>query len=207
MLAPFTGRIVSSEDGRPVVGAEVTFLAPEGATSVRSGPDGRFRLVPSRAGPHQLAAVLAEGYVPFGPAWGQSSIRLVAPPPAGTPELVLPLNPEVRLNGRVEAADGGAPIAGATVALRVPGAQPGLLGPERSWTTDAQGAFSGVAPPEALAVAHAAGFATAAEPCGGAGGRAPSPSASRAGPRMPRRTACSPGGWWRRTAFPCPTRW
>src|SRR5262245_2530350 len=39
-LAAFTGRIVSAEDGRPVVGAEVTFLAPEGATSVRSGADG-----------------------------------------------------------------------------------------------------------------------------------------------------------------------
>jgi len=168
-LAPFTGRIVSSEDGQPVVGAEVTFLAPEGATSVRSGPDGRFRLVPSRVGPHQLAAVLAEGFVPFGPAWGQSPIRLVAPAPAGTPELVVPLDPEVRLSGRVEAADGGAPIAGATVALRVPGAQPGLLGPERSWTTDAQGAFSGGAPPEGLVVAHAAGFASAAEPLRGSG--------------------------------------
>jgi Carboxypeptidase regulatory-like domain/PDZ domain len=168
-LPPFTGRLVSAEDGRPVVGAEVTFLAPEGATSVRSGPDGRFRLVPSRPGPHQLAAVLAEGYVPFGPAWGQSPIRLLAPAPAGTPELVLTLDPEVRLSGRVEAADGGAPISGATVALRVPGAQPGLLNPERTWTTDAQGSFSGTAPPEAVVVARAPGFTPAAEPLRGSG--------------------------------------
>jgi len=168
-LPPFTGRVVSAEDGRPVVGAEVTFLAPEGATSVRSGPDGRFRLVPSRAGPHQLAAVLAEGYVPFGPAWGQSPIRLLAPAPAGTPELVLSLDPEVRLSGRVEAADGGAPIAGATVALRVPGAQSGLVSPERTWTTDAQGSFSGTAPPEAVVVARAPGFSPAAEPLRGSG--------------------------------------
>lgn len=168
-LAAFTGRVVSVEDGRPVVGAEVTFLAPEGAVSVRSGADGRFRLVPSRAGPHQLAAVLAEGYVPFGPAWGQSPIRLLAPAPPGTPELVVPLDPEVRLTGRVEAADGGAPIAGATVALRIPGTQPGLLSPERAWTTDAQGAFSGSAPPEGLVVAHAAGFASGSEPLRGAG--------------------------------------
>jgi len=168
-LGAFTGRIVSAEDGRPVVGAEVTFLAPEGATSVRSGPDGRFRLVPSRTGPHQLAAVLAEGYVPFGPAWGQSPIRIVAPAPPGTPELVVPLDPEVQLSGRVEAADGGAPIAGATVAVRIPGAPPGLLSPEHSWTTDGQGAFSGAAPPEGLVVAHAAGFAAAAEPLRGSG--------------------------------------
>jgi Carboxypeptidase regulatory-like domain/PDZ domain len=169
MLPAFTGRLLSAEDGRPVVGGEVTFLAPEGATSVRSGPDGRFRLVPSRPGPHQLAAVLAEGYVPFGPAWGQSPIRLLAPAPAGTPELVLTLDPEVRLSGRVEAANGGAPIAGATVALRVPGAQPGLLSPERTWITDAQGTFSGTAPQEAVLVARAPGFTPAAEPLRGSG--------------------------------------
>jgi len=168
-LTPFTGRILSAEDGRPVQGAEVTFLAPEGAVSVRSGPDGRFRLVPSRAGPHQLAAVIAEGYVPFGPGWGQSPIRLVAPAPPGTPELVLSLDPEVKLTGRVEAADGGTPIAGATVTLRIPGSQPGLLSPERSWTTDGQGGFSGTAPPEGLVVANATGFATAAEPLRGSG--------------------------------------
>ncbi len=168
-LPPFTGRVVSADDGRPVVGAEVTFFAPEGATSVRSGPDGRFRLVPSRPGPHQLAAVIAEGYVPFGPEWGQSPIRLVAPAPAGTPELVVPLEPEVQLTGRVEAAEGGSPIAGATVVLRVPGTQPGLLSPERQWTTDAQGAFSGAAPAEAVLVAHAPGFAPATEALRGGG--------------------------------------
>jgi hypothetical protein len=169
-LAAFTGRIVSSEDGRPVVGAEVTFLAPEGAISVRSGPDGRFRLVPSRPGPHQLAAVLAEGFVAFGPAWGQSPIRVVAPAPAGTPELVVPLDPEIRLTGRVEAADGGVPIAGATVSLRpLPGTQPGVLGSERSWVTDAQGGFSGAAPPDSLVVAQAPGFAPATEAIRGSG--------------------------------------
>jgi len=168
-LSPFTGRVVSADDGRPVVGAEVTFSAPEGATSVRSGPEGRFRLVPSRPGPHQLAAVLAEGYVPFGPEWGQSPIRLVAPAPPGTPELVVSLDPEVRLSGRVEAAEGGAPIAGATVVLRVPGTQPGLVSPDRQWTTDARGAFSGTAPPEAVLVARAPGFSPAAEALRGGG--------------------------------------
>jgi hypothetical protein len=37
---PFTGRLVSAEDGRPVVGAEVTFLAPEGATPCARAPTG-----------------------------------------------------------------------------------------------------------------------------------------------------------------------
>ena len=166
---PFTGRILSSADGRGIAGAEVTFFAPEGATSVRSGPDGRFQLVPSRGGPHQLAAVLAEGFVPFGPEWGQSPIRLVAPAPPGTPELVVSLDPGIRLRGRVEAHDGGAPIAGATVRLRLPGAQPGVVSSERQWTTDGRGEFSGPAPPEGVLLAQAAGFTPAAEPLRGTG--------------------------------------
>jgi hypothetical protein len=162
----FTGRILSSRDGRGIAGAEVTFLAPEGASSVRSEADGGFRFVPSRPGPHQLAAVLADGFVPFGPDWGQSPIRLVAPPPAGTPELTVWLDPEVRLRGRVEAAEGGAPISGARVTLRAPGGQSRLLGSEREWTTDAAGEFSGTAPPESLLEAHATGFLPAVERLG-----------------------------------------
>ncbi|MGZ6070167.1 MAG: carboxypeptidase regulatory-like domain-containing protein [Myxococcaceae bacterium] len=168
-LPPFTGRVLSGADGRGIAGAEVTFFAPEGATSVRSGPDGRFQLVPSRAGPHQLAAVLAEGYVPFGPEWGQSPIRLLAPAPPGTPELVVSLEPEIRLKGRVEAQDGGAPIGGATVTLRLPGTQPGVVSSERRWTTDGRGEFSGAAPAEGMLLAQAAGFSPAVEPLRGTG--------------------------------------
>jgi len=162
----FTGRVLSSRDGHGIAGAEVTFLAPEGASSVRSEADGRFRFVPSRPGPHQLAAVLAEGFVPFGPDWGQSPIRLLAPPPAGTPELTVWLDPEVRLRGRVEAAEGGAPIAGALVTLRAPGGQSRLVGSERQWTTDAAGEFSGTAPPESVLEAHAMGFVPGVERLG-----------------------------------------
>lgn len=168
-LPPFIGRVLSAEDGQAIAGAEVTFFAPEGATSVRSGPDGRFRLVPSRPGPHQLAAVLAEGFVPFGPEWGQSPIRLVAPAPSGTPELRVSLEPLVRIAGRVESAEGGAPIPGARVVLRVPGGQPGLLSAERQWITDGQGTFAGSAPPESMLVAQAAGFEPVAEALRGSG--------------------------------------
>jgi hypothetical protein len=203
---PFTGRIVSSEDGRPVIGAEVTFLAPEGATSVRTGPDGRFRLVPSRAGPHQLAAVLAEGYVPFGPAWGQSpSVSSPRRRPARRSSCFRSTRGAVERPGR----GGGRGSAHRRRHRRAPdrGRAAGLLGPERSWTTDAQGAFSGGAPPEAWRWRTPPGSPTRRAPAGGAGTRAPSPSASRAGPRVLRRTGCSPGEWWRATAFPCPRRW
>ena len=156
--APVLGRVVSARNGAPVAGAELTFGAARGALSTRSGPDGAFRFVPPGPGSYQLAAVLAEGYVPFGPDWGQSPIRFVSPVPAGAPELVVTLEPETRFAGRVERSD-GAPLPAATVTLRIPGASgASLASPERSWTTDAQGEFRGTAPEEGVLVARHPGF-------------------------------------------------
>jgi hypothetical protein len=156
-LPPFVGRIISGWTGEPVPNAEVTFFASEGAASVRSGPDGRFRFLPSRPGNHQLAAVLADGYVPFGPEWGQSPIRLVAPVPAGAPEVRIVLDPETRVSGRVQ-AENGQPLVGATVELRLPGTAPALASAERGWTTDARGEFQGSAPLDGVLVARHPGF-------------------------------------------------
>ncbi len=156
-LPPFLGQVVSGWSGAPVPNAEVTFFAPEGAASVRSGLEGRFRFLPTRRGDHQLAAVLAEGYVPFGPEWGQSPIRLQAPTPAGVPELRVVLEPEIRVSGRVQ-AENGQPLAGATVALRMAGASPGLASSERGWTTDGRGEFQGSAPLDGVLVARHPGF-------------------------------------------------
>ena len=170
-LAPFVGRVVSAWTGAGIAGAEVTFAATEGASSVTTGVDGRFRFVPSHAGSYQLAAVLAERHVPFGPEWGQSPIRLQAPPPTGTPELVVALEPEVEVAGRVEAEDGGTPLPGATVEFRLPGLTTSVAPLERHWTTDTQGRFSGSVAPDGLLVARLAGYLPAATAL--RGGRAP----------------------------------
>jgi hypothetical protein len=156
-LPPFVGRVVSGWTGEPVPNAEVTFFAPEGAASVRSGPDGGFRFRPSRRGNHQLAAVLADGYLPFGPEWGQSPIRLQAPAPAGAPEVRIVLEPEIRVSGRVQ-AENGQPLVGATVELRLSGAAPALASAERGWTTNARGEFQGSAPIDGVLVARHPGF-------------------------------------------------
>jgi len=151
------GRVISSWTGAPVPGAELTFAAPQGALSTRSGADGSFRFVPPGAGSYQLAAVLAEGHVPFGPEWGQSPIRFLSPLPPGTPELVVSLEPETRFRGRVERED-GSPVPKATVTLRVQGGAPGLASTERKWTADAQGEFRGTAPEDGVLVARHEGF-------------------------------------------------
>src|SRR5262249_60676893 len=104
-------------------------------SSVTSGPDGRFRFVPPHPGSYQLAAVLAPRHVPFGPEWGQSPIRLQAPAPEGTPELVVTLEPEVEVRGRVEAEDGGTPLAGAGGGVRLPGGTASGGPPERHWAS------------------------------------------------------------------------
>jgi hypothetical protein len=156
------GRVVSAWTGLGVPGAELTFATPQGAVSSRSGADGRFRFDPPGSGSYQLAAVLAEGYVPFGPEWGQSPIRFLSPVPAGTPELSVLLEPETRFAGRVERED-GSPVAAATVTLRMAGAGAGgLASAERSWTTDARGEFRGTASEEGVLVARHAGLLPAA---------------------------------------------
>src|SRR5215813_9742044 len=170
-LRPFLGRVVSASNGTPVASAEVTFAAPEGASSVTSGPDGRFRFVPPHPGSYQLAAVLAPRHVPFGPEWGQSPIRLQAPAPEGTPELVVTLEPEVEVSGRVEAEDGGTPLAGAVVEFRLPGVTASVAPLERHWTTDAEGRFSGSISPDGVLVARLAGYLPAVTAL--RGGRAP----------------------------------
>jgi PDZ domain/Carboxypeptidase regulatory-like domain len=149
---------VSSWTGAPIPGAELTFAAPQGALSSRTGPDGAFRFVPPGPGSYQLAAVLAEGHVPFGPDWGQSPIRFVSPLPPGAPELVVSLEPETRFRGKVERED-GSPVPEAMVTLRVAGGGgPALASTERKWTTDAQGEFRGTAPEDAVLVARREGF-------------------------------------------------
>jgi hypothetical protein len=160
-LLAISGRVISAWTGAPVAGAELTFAAPEGATSTRSGADGRFRFVPQRVGAYQLAAVLAEGHVPFGPDWGQSPIKLQVPTPRGAPDLVITLEPETQVSGRVQTEDGRR-LAGATVVLRVFGSTPGLASSERTWTTDERGEFQGGVPQDGVLVARHRGFLAAA---------------------------------------------
>ncbi|MCP3144484.1 carboxypeptidase regulatory-like domain-containing protein [Pyxidicoccus xibeiensis] len=112
----FSGRVVSAIDGQGVSGAELTFAGPTGAASVRTNEAGNFDFKPDREGLWQVASILADGFLPFGPDWGQSPIRLVARAGSGVEGLLLALTPEESWTVRVEDPD-TRPLAGAQVRL------------------------------------------------------------------------------------------
>ena len=128
-LGAVEGVVVSAAGGAGVAGAELTFAGPPGVSTVRTGPDGRFRYAPEREGTWQLASVAAPGFVPFGPAWGESPVTLQVRPGKDVLGLRFVLRPELRWTVRVEAppASGGAaaPPGGAAAAPGGAAAAPG----------------------------------------------------------------------------------
>ena len=135
----FSGRVVSAVSGQGVPGAELTFSGPVGATSLRTDEAGGFHFTPDREGLWQLASVLADGFLPFGPDWGQSPVRLTARLGSGVEGLLLALTPEDVWTVRVE--DGaGRPLAGARVRLFSSRSGESVLFPtEDTFTTGANG--------------------------------------------------------------------
>ncbi len=139
----FEGRIVSANSREGIAGAELTFASETGgAASVQTGADGRFRFLPGAPGTYQLAVVTAKGYLPFGPEWGQSPIRLTAAPGRRISDIVLALTPEVELVGKVESPD-GQPVAGARIRLLTGRTGESVLFPthDEGLTSDPAGEF------------------------------------------------------------------
>ncbi len=160
-LGAFEGRVISATTGEGVAGAELTFASVGGATSARSDASGRFRFVPSAPGTWQLAVVTARGYLPFGPEWGQSPIRLTTVPGQRLTGLVLALTPEVELLGRVEGPD-GQPVSGARVRVLTGRGGESVLFPTMDrYTSDARGEFRFHAPEGATVEARHPAHASA----------------------------------------------
>ncbi|MDY7226712.1 carboxypeptidase regulatory-like domain-containing protein [Hyalangium rubrum] len=143
----FEGRVVSATTGEGIAGAELTFSSDRGgASSIRTGADGRFRFLPGAPGTYQLAVVTAQGYLPFGPEWGESPIRLTATEGHRISDLVLALTPEVELLGKVLSPD-GQPVAGARIRLLTGRAGESVLFPTADgFTSDSAGEFRFHAP-------------------------------------------------------------
>jgi protocatechuate 3,4-dioxygenase beta subunit len=158
------GRVISLGSGKGVAQAELTF-ARLGASLVRTKDDGDFIFEPPEPGSWRLAAVAAQGYLPFAPEWGHSPIEVNAIPGRRVRGIVVVLTPAVDYLGKVVDED-GKPIAAAEV--RVLGARndaPGVQGEQvllplqDRYQSDGQGEFHFHAPDYAVLEARHAGFA------------------------------------------------
>jgi len=152
------GRVVSESSGEPVVGAEVVLsLADGSSTTLSTGADGGFRFQPERPGPVVIAAITANGYLPFAPEWGYSPIELVARPGVSVRDLVIYLAPAIDWTGVVLAPD-GTPVAGARIRIiDTPAAEQELVALPDQFTSDRRGEFHFRAPDGAALEARAPG--------------------------------------------------
>lgn len=160
-LGAFEGRVISATTGEGVAGAELTFASAGGASSVHTEGGGQFRFVPSAPGTWQLAVVMAQGYLPFGPEWGQSPIRLTATAGQRISDILLALTPQVELLGTVKDAQ-GQPVAGAEVRVLTGRSGESVLFPTAErFISDGRGAFRFHAPEGATVEARHPGHASA----------------------------------------------
>ena len=150
----FAGRVVSATTGEGIRGAEVTLSASSGAASLVTDAEGRFEFRPSAPGVYQVAAIRADGFLPFGPEWGRSPISLSAVPGVQVREVVIALTPTPDLVGQVLSAS-GAPVSGATVRLLTQRVGETVLFPLRDrFTSDERGEFHFTAPEDATVEAR-----------------------------------------------------
>ncbi len=157
----FTGRVLSSQSGAPVPGAELTFEESGVAHSVRADPRGRVPLRSPAARPLPARGGERSGFPSLRARVGARGDRAQARAGAEVSGLAFYLSPNVARSGLVEGPD-GKPKAGATVTAL----EPSELRAER-WTTDANGEFSFRAPEGALLEARAQGLAGRARVSGG----------------------------------------
>jgi hypothetical protein len=138
----FEGRVISAVTAEGIAGAELTFSRAGAASSTRSGPGGAFRFEPPASGRWRLAAVTADGYLPFAPEWEQSPVLLVARPGEVLRDITISLSPAPRYRGLVLSPDGG-PVPGAEVRL-LGGAtgETALFPLADRFTADARGEFA-----------------------------------------------------------------
>jgi hypothetical protein len=142
----FSGRVVSATTGEGVRGAEVTLAAPSGAASLVTDEAGRFEFRPAVAGTYQVAAVRAEGFLPFGPEWGRSPIALSAVPGVQVKDVIIALTPAPELVVQVLSAS-GAPVSGAAVRVLTQRAGETVLFPAQDrFTSDERGEVRFTAP-------------------------------------------------------------
>ncbi|MBN2360857.1 MAG: carboxypeptidase regulatory-like domain-containing protein [Deltaproteobacteria bacterium] len=144
------GFVVSRGSGHGIAGAELTFLHQAATHSVTSQRDGRFRFDPPEPGGYEVVEVVADGFLPFAPQWGQSPLQFVARSGVRIRDVVVHLTPTVEYRGTVIDPQ-ERPVAGAAVQVRIGRPRDDALAEVFPPTTsDAEGRFRIAAPDGAL---------------------------------------------------------
>ncbi|MCC6899219.1 MAG: carboxypeptidase regulatory-like domain-containing protein [Polyangiaceae bacterium] len=113
-LGRLSGSVISSGSGRPIAGAVLTFVGPDGARAIETGAEGRFEFQPHRPGVHEIVSITKSGFFPLSNELGASVLRFEGRAGVGVSGVVLRLDPEVLYQGRVVDAKGN-PVAAARV--------------------------------------------------------------------------------------------
>ncbi len=140
------GRVINWSTGDGVANAELTFTSSAGATTVRSKDDGAFDLAPAMPGSYTLAAVVAQGFLPFAPELTHSSVRAELLARQSVRGVTVFLFPAIPYQGLVVDA-AGKPVQGAKVRLvGTPADEQAIEKLQTEWTTDTKGNFTFNAP-------------------------------------------------------------
>jgi hypothetical protein len=154
----FDGRVVSWSTGAPVPRAELTFRHLGAGATIVADEEGRFHYAPSDPGIHELAVVIAQGFLPYAPEWGTGPVRLFARPGVRMRDIVVTLRPAVEYQGLVLDPDERPVAAAEVVILGMPGGQTDLVPLRDRFVTAEDGRFTFQAPDDALFEARHAGF-------------------------------------------------
>lgn len=137
-----SGRVINWSTGEGVTGAELTFSADGGATTVRSGEAGVFELAPGAPGTFELMAVVAPGFLPYAPELSHSPVAIALAKGRAVRGITVFVFPAVDYYGVVVDA-AGAPVAGARVRLLgTPSGEQTIEKLSTEWTTDKAGKFT-----------------------------------------------------------------
>jgi RNA polymerase sigma factor (sigma-70 family) len=152
-----SGRVINWSTGDGVGNAELTFIGPRGAVTIRSDANGSFELAPEAPGVFSLTTIVAQNFLPYAPELEHSPVRVALAAKQAVRGVTLFLVPAVDYFGNVVDAS-GAPVAGARVKLADPPAgEQALEKIVNEWTTDKQGKFTFHAPDGAVFEATKAG--------------------------------------------------
>jgi protocatechuate 3,4-dioxygenase beta subunit len=134
------GRVVNWSTGEGVAGADLTFLADGGATTVHSLADGVFEL--SGTGTYVLNAASAPGFLPYAPELGHAKTVVELRDGLAVSGITVFLFPAIDYEGQVTDAR-GAPVAGAKVRIvGTPRNEQAIDKLDTQWTTNTVGTFT-----------------------------------------------------------------